>query len=149
MDGHGRPLTIVVTGGQRNDGAMLTSVLADIRVPRLESGRPRTRPETVIADRAYTTGPNRAELRRRGNKAVIPEKSDQITNRKKRGHKGGRPPRLDTETYKLRNVAERSFALVKQWRPLATRYDKLAITYRAAVALSACLTWSQVLGDTP
>ena len=149
VDGHGRPLAIVVTGGQRNDGAILTSVLGDIRVPRLDAGRPRTRPEAVIADRAYTTTGNRTELRRRGIKAVIPEKRDQIAARKKRGAKGGRPPTHDTETYKLRNVAERSFALVKQWRALATRYDKLAITYRAAVVLSACLTWSRILGDMP
>lgn len=149
VDGHGRPLAIVVTGGQRNDGAMLTSVLADIRVPRVDAGRPRTRPDAVIADKAYTTGVNRTELRRRGIKAVIPEKSDQVAARKKRGAKGGRPPAHDAETYKLRNVVERSFALVKHWRALATRYDKLAITYRAAVVLSACLTWSRLLGDTP
>ena len=42
-----------------------------------------------------------------------------------------------------RNVVERSFALARQWRALATRYDKLAITYRAAVVLSACITWTR------
>ncbi|GAA4717977.1 hypothetical protein APR04_003082 [Promicromonospora umidemergens] len=47
----------MVTGGQRNDGAMLLEVLADIRVPRTGPGRPRTRPEAVLADRAYATGP--------------------------------------------------------------------------------------------
>ncbi|WP_206497688.1 transposase [Rhodococcus sp. KRD175] len=41
------------------------------------------------------------------------------------------------------------FALAKQWRALATRYDKLAITYRAAVTLCAILTWLRRLGDTP
>ena len=83
----------------------------------------------------------RRELRRRGIKAVIPEKSNQVTARKRRGIKGGRPPEFDPTTYKGRNVVERSFALAKQWRALATRYDKLAITYRAAVTLSAILTW--------
>ncbi len=83
----------------------------------------------------------RRELRRRGIKAVIPEKSNQVTARKRRGTKGGRPPGFDPTTYKGRNVVERSFALAKQWRALATRYDKLAITYRAAVTLSAILTW--------
>jgi len=42
--------------------------------------------------------------------------------------------------YKGRNVVERSFALLKQWRGLATRYDKFAIVYRATVVLSACIT---------
>ena len=83
----------------------------------------------------------RRELRRRGIKAVIPEKGNQVTARKRRGTKGGRPPGFDPTTYKGRNVVERSFALAKQWRALATRYDKLAITYRAAVTLSAILTW--------
>ncbi|MGW5644459.1 transposase [Saccharopolyspora sp. NPDC003752] len=51
-----------------------------------------------------------------------------------------RPPALDAATYKRRNVVERSFSLIEQWRGLATRYDKLAITYRAA---------DTHLGDTP
>lgn len=141
MDGNGRPLAIVVTGGQRNDGAMLAEVLADIYVPRLGPGRPRTRPDTVIADKAYATGVNRTVLRARGIIAVIPEKSDQIAARKRRGSKGGRPPKFDAQAYRGRNVVERSFALIKQWRGLATRYDKLAVTYRAGVTLSACITW--------
>ncbi len=144
VDGHGRPLAAVVTGGQRNDGAMLQAVLADIRVPRLGGGRPRTRPEAVLADRAYSPDTYRKVLHARGIKAVIPQKADQIAARKKRGSHGGRPPGLDTEAYKGRNVVERSFALAKQWRGLATRYDKLAITYRAAVILSACITWTRI-----
>jgi transposase len=64
--------------------------------------------------------------------------------RKRRGRKGGRPPGLDVEAYKGRTVVERSFALAKQWRAMATRYDKLAITYRAAVVLSACITWTRI-----
>lgn len=141
VDGRGRPLAVVITGGQRNDGAMLDLVLADIRVPRIDGGRPRTRPDAVIADKAYSAGMTRRGLRARGIKVVIPEKSDQIAARKKRGRRGGRPPGLDTSAYKGRNVVERSFAGNKQWRAIATRYDKLAITYRAAAVLHACLAW--------
>jgi hypothetical protein len=83
----------------------------------------------------------RREPRRRGIKAVIPDKIDQITARQRRGQRGGRPPALDEQTHKGRNVVERHFALIKQWRALATRYDKLAITYRAAAVLAACITW--------
>jgi transposase len=144
VDGHGRPLAAVVTGGQRNDGAMLAEVLADIRVPRLGLGRPRTTPDAVIADRAYISGVNRTMLARRGIKTVIPQKKDEIAARKRKGSAGGRPPALDAATYKRRNVVERSFSLTKQWRGLATRYDKLAITYRAAVVLSACITWTRI-----
>jgi len=149
VDGRGRPLAMVITGGQRNDGAMLAHVLAELHVPRLGPGRPRTRPDAVIADRAYTSGVTRTELRRRGIRAVIPEKSDQIAGRKRRGRRGGRPPGFDADAYRGRNVVERSFALAKQWRGLATRYDKLAITYRAAVTISAIPTWLRHMGDTP
>ncbi len=149
VDGHGLPLAIVVTGGQRNDGAMLEHVLGDIRVPRIGGGRPRTRPDAVLGDKAYGSGVNRRMLRARGIRAVIPEKSDQITVRKHKGSKGGRRPAFDEDAYKDRNVVERSFALIKQWRGIATRYDKLAITYRAGAVLHACLTWATLLGDTP
>lgn len=114
---------------------MLNEVLADIRVPRPGSGRPRTRPDAVIADRAYTSGVNRRMLVGRAIKAVIPQKSSEITARQRKGSAGGRPPTFDAEIHKDRNVVERSFNLTKQWRGLATRYDKLAITYRAAVVL--------------
>ncbi|WP_374214079.1 IS5 family transposase [Rhodococcus pyridinivorans] len=149
VDGRGRPLANVITGGQRNDGAMLAEVLADIHVPRQGRGRPRTRPDAVIADKAYSAGTIRRQLRSRGIAAVIPEKSDTIAARGRRGSHGGIPPKLDTELYKGRNVVERSFALAKQWRALATRYDKLAITYRAAVTLCSILAWVRLMGDTP
>ena len=149
VDGHGRPLSLVVTGGQRNDGAMLQTVLEEIHVPRLGPGRARTRPDVVLADRGYATGVIRSHLRERGIVAVIPEKRDSIAARKRKGSKGGRPPAFDEEAYKGRNVVERAFSLAKQWRGLATRYDKLAVVYRGAVVVCALVTWLRVLGDTP
>lgn len=140
---------MIITGGQRNDGAMLTDVLSEIHVPRLGCGRPRTRPDAVLADRAYATGVIRSQLRRRGIKTVIPDKRDQAAARKRRGSRGGRPPAFDEVAYKGRNVVERFFALAKQWRGIATRFDKLAITYRAGVTLCAILTWVRLMGDTP
>lgn len=56
VDGRERPLAVVITGGHRNDGALLCTVLADIRVPRLGAGRPRSRPDVVLADKAYSAG---------------------------------------------------------------------------------------------
>ncbi|WP_440588573.1 IS5 family transposase [Brevibacterium permense] len=140
VDGKGRPLAVVVTGGQRHDGVILPQVMADIRVPRAGGGRPRTCPDAVLADRAYESKGNREYLRSRGIRAVILEEKDQIATRKKRGSKGGRPPAFDAGVSRRRDAVERSFANVKQWRGLATRYDKLAITYRAAVVISAILT---------
>ncbi|ORA06163.1 hypothetical protein BST14_28235 [Mycobacterium arosiense ATCC BAA-1401 = DSM 45069] len=147
VDGNGRPLAVVVTGGQRNDQAMLASVLEEIVVPR-RGGHPRSRPDALIADRAYSSGAARRMLRRRKITAVIPQKSDEIAARTRRGRRGGRPPAFDEIRYKQRNLVERSFALLKQWRALATRYDKLATVYRAAVVLSACIIWTRHMGDT-
>lgn len=95
----------------------------------------------VLAEKAYSSRGNRAMLRRRGIQVVIPEPSDQQANRKWRGSIGGRPPKLDRETYKRRNVVERSFNLLKQWRGLATRYDKHTVTYRAGAVLAVIITW--------
>jgi len=131
---------MVVTGGQRNDGVMLKDTLEDIYVPR-PTGRPRTTPEVVLADRGYPSGVNRRYLRARHIKMVIPQKKNEIAARQKKGSQGGRPPGLDVEAYKGRNVVERSFNSVKQWRGLATRYDKLATTYRSATVLHAILQW--------
>lgn len=132
---------MVVTPGQSHDGRALELVLGDIWVPRLGAGRPRTTPDAVLGDKAYSSRGTRVMLRRRGIKVVIPEPADQQANRKRRGAKGGRPPKLDRETYKRRNVVERSFNLLKQWRGLATRYDKHAVTYRAGAVLAAIITW--------
>ena len=79
------------------------AVLEKVRV-RGPVGRPRTRPDAVAADKAYSSRASRAYLRRRGIKAVIPEKADQAANRKKRGRDGGRPVAHDAEQYKERNT---------------------------------------------
>jgi putative transposase len=135
--------------GQANDSPMFPHLLNAIRVPRRGPGRPRTRPDAVLGDKAYSSRGNRALLRSRGITAVIAEPSDQVGHRKRRGSKGGRPPAFDAQAYKGRNVIERSFNVLKQWRGLATRYDKLALTYRGGVVLGAIITWLRELGDTP
>ena len=149
VDGRGRPLVVLVGAGQSHDGPVFEHLLAHLKVDRPGGGRPRTRPDRVRADKAYSSRATRALLRRRGIGAVIPEPSDQIANRKRRGSAGGRPPAFDAEDYKGRNVVERNFNDVKQWRALATRYDKLAIVYRAAAVLRAVTLWLPHLSDTP
>lgn len=109
-------------------------MLADIWVPRVEGGRPRTTPDVLLADKAYSSAATQALLRGRGIQAVIPERDDQKANRKRKGSVGGRPVGLDAEKYKKRNVVERSFNILKQWRALATRYDEHATICRGAVA---------------
>jgi transposase len=117
--------------------------MASIRVPRSGRGRPRTRPEAVLADRAYSSRAIRGQLRRRGIRAVIPQPSDQVGHRLRRGSAGGRPPAFDAEAYKQRNAVERCINRLKQWRGLALRTEKLAIAYQAALHLAALLIWAR------
>jgi transposase len=148
-DGQGRPLVMLLGPGQGNDSPMFAPLLQALHVPRRGAGRARTRPDKTLGDRAYSSRANRALLRSRGITAVIPEPTDQIAHRKRRGRRGGRPVTYDVEVYKNRNVVERSINLFKQWRGLATRYDKLALVYRGAVVLAAIVTWLRHLGDAP
>jgi transposase len=128
---------------------MCLPILNAIKVARLGPGRPRTRPDAVLGDKAYSSRAIRAELRRRGIVAVIPEPRDQQGHRKRRGSHGGRPVTYDRDLYKGRNVVERSFNALKHWRGLATRYDKLAVVYRGGAVLAAILSWLRTpFGDT-
>jgi transposase len=72
---------------------------------------------------------------------VIPERSDQIANRRRKGHRGGRPPAFDTALYKRRNLVERCFSKLKQFRAIAARYDKLASRYRSGLLLASLILW--------
>lgn len=139
VDGLGRPLACVVTGGQRHDCPVLMDVLGEIRVPRVGAGRPRTRPDAVLADKAYSSKATRESLKARGIEAVIPARSNA------QGVSGV----FDAERCRGRNVVERHFGWLKQWRGLATRFDKYAVIYRSAVVLCAIVTWLKALGDTP
>ncbi|MGW5666270.1 transposase [Streptomyces sp. NPDC003758] len=112
-----KPTSLVITAGQRGDSPQCQVVLGRIRVPRLRPGCPRTRPNKVRADKAYGSRANRAYLRNRGICCTIPEKRDQIANRKKRASHG-RPPKFNTADY-----------------------DKLAVRYEATVLVAAINEW--------
>jgi transposase len=112
-----------------------------IRIPRLTTGRPRITPDSVSADKAYSNRRTRRYLRRRAIRHVIPEKSDQAANRRKRGKCGGRPPGFDKERYKKRNVVERAINKLKNFRAVATRYDKRAYVFLGTVTAAALVIW--------
>ena len=132
---------MVLTGGNVNDCTMFTQVLAGIRMPRPGGGRPWTRPARVLADKGYSSRAIREYLRRRGIAATIPERSDQQANRRRRGRCGGRPPAFDPIAYRRRNVVERCFNRLKQYRAIATRYDKTAVSYQGMIDLATLVIW--------
>ncbi|GAA2861295.1 hypothetical protein GCM10010472_18260 [Pseudonocardia halophobica] len=149
IDGRCRPLVLQLTAGNVNDTTQFAPLLADLRVARPGRGRPRTRPDHLLADRGYSSRANRELLRRRGIAHTIPEPRDQQANRRRRGSAGGRPVGsaggrpvgFDKARYKRRNVVERGFCQLKHWRGLATRYDRHARNYLGALHLAALLTW--------
>ncbi|GAA3813817.1 hypothetical protein GCM10022380_34750 [Amycolatopsis tucumanensis] len=109
---------------------MFEPLMAHLQVPRQGGGRARTRPDRVRGDKAYSSRAIHTHLRRRKIQAVIPEPADQARHRR-------------------RNVIERSFNQLKQWRGIATRYDKLATVYRAAILIHDVITWTDAMSDTP
>ncbi len=139
----------MATAGNVNDTTMLATVLDGVRVPRLGKGRPRTRPERVLADKGYPSKANRAWLRAQGIAATIPERDDQIAHRLRRP---GRPidfGEVQRVRYRGRNVVERCFNKLKAWRGLAMRTDKLARNHHAAITLAAVLIWLRSVDQAP
>jgi len=126
---------VVVTPGQRHESTQLGVVLDTIRVvrPKGSAGRPRKRPEHLIADRGYSFPRCRRLLRRRGIPHTIPERRDQ---RERRAGYPGRPPSFDPVVYRRRNVVERCVGSLKWFRRVATRYEKLATHYLAMVTIA-------------
>jgi transposase len=149
-----RPLAFVTTVGQRHDAVAFELVLGKVAVARLGPGRPRTRPDYALADKAYSSKAIRGHLAKRGIKAVIPVKEDQAGARARKGSRGGRPPKFDKARYRQRNTVERSVNKLRATRAVATRYDKRDYIYRGTIAVAAIRIWLRdpvpaPLRDTP
>ena len=137
VDGAGIPLSIILTEGQVGDNPQLLPLLEQISVRRPGPGRPRTIPEAVLADKAYSHPSTRAAMRAKKVRFTCPERSDQIGRRQAKGPAGGRPPAVVGAVYKRRNLGERCFNRFKQFRDLATRYAKRAAYYTSEIIIAS------------
>ncbi|MFK0238021.1 IS5 family transposase [Streptomyces vinaceus] len=140
-DGGCRPLALLITPSQWDDAPQFIPVMDRIRVGRLDGGRPRTRPDHVGGDKAYSSRRNRRYLRRRPIKHSNPEPMNQRANRQSRGSRGGRPTGFDRTIYKRRNEVERTINGLKNFRAVATRYDKRAYIFHGTVTVASTRLW--------
>ena len=129
---------MLVTPGQRHESTQLEALLDGIGVKRVGGGRPRKRPERLIADKGYDFPKCRKLLRRRGIAHTIPERRDR---RERRSKRPGKPPNFERSIYARRNAVERCVNRLKQWRSVATRYEKRALNYRAVVVIASLMIW--------
>lgn len=118
-DGEGRPLRFLLTGGQVADCRAADALLGDLA--------PRT---IVLADKAYDTNAIRDLIERQGAVPNIPSKSNRLWK-----------SCFSRTLYRGRNAVERMFCRLKDYRRIATRYDKLAANFLSAIYLAAAVTW--------
>jgi len=122
VDGEGLPLGVRLESASPSEVKLAEATLAEVRVPRAK-GRPRQKPERVIADRGYDSDPLRQRLRRRGIDLIVPYRQ----NNHHRHYEDGRKLRR----YKRRWIVERPHAWLGQFRRLLVRHEHLLCTYRA------------------
>lgn len=119
-----------LTEGQRNDMVGFFPVMEGGEVEREGAGRPKLRPFRLCADKGYANGEVRGYLRRKGMRVTIARKKDE--------HRGGP---FDREIYRSRNLVERLINRLKQFRRVATRYEKRKENYKAMLTLAAIKLW--------
>jgi len=126
----GKPMTAVLTGGHRHEQIAFPALLEQGAVRRASRGRPRVRPQRVAGDKAYSSRTVRRYLRQRGIGAVIPTRQGERRN-----------PPFDRAAYRERNQVERLNNRLQQNRAIATRYEKLAVSFQALLTFAMILLW--------
>ena len=123
-------MAFVLTPGHRHEQTAFRELMRRGAGKRPGRGRPKLRPRAIVGGKGYTGRPVRDHLRRHGISAIIPQLKTERT-----------PRLMDRDLYRQRNVVERLVRRLKEYRRIATRYDKLAATYLAFVQLLAIRKW--------
>ncbi len=129
-EGHGQLFTFVLTPGEEHEAPIFESLMNSGGIQRPGRGRPKRHPKRLVADKGYSSRAIRQFLRRRGIRITIPHKSNEC-------HTGPFNRQSDRE----RKRVERLINRLKQFRRIATRYEKCAENYRAMWLLAATLLW--------
>lgn len=129
-DGNGRPITFMLTVGERHEAVVFQELMEQGQIRLSGPGRPRIRPHRIIGDKAYNSQALRSYLRRRGIRYTIPRKSNQRSQ-----------GRFDKALYRQRNHVERCFNRLKQYRRIATRYEKKGCNYLAMLTIACIMLW--------
>jgi transposase len=133
-EGGGKPVAAEVTPGQEHESTQATELLDGVSIAG-KPGRPRKRFARVAGDKAYDSEAIRQAIRRRGGEPVI-------AHRKLRnGEYPASAKGFDKATYRRRNVVERLIAKLKEFRRIATRYDKLAESFKCFILLGFIRIW--------
>ena len=133
-DRQDNPLVLALAGGEKHDAPQLVRLVDAGEIKRVGRGRPRLRPERLAGDKGYDSAALRTALRRRGIEPIIPSRSNRI-----------RIITFDRARYRERNVIERCINRLKQWRRVATRYEKLAANYVAVILIAATMHFVNLL----
>lgn len=123
-------MTLVLTPGQRHEATTFDRLMAQGAVKRPGRGRPRTRPDRAVGDKGYSSRAIRRSCRQRGIRHTIPHRTDEC-----------RTGPFDRAVYRLRARVEHTINRCKQFRSLATRYDKSADSYRALWTIAMTILW--------
>lgn len=123
-------MTLVLTAGERHETTVFEPLMEQGAVKRVGRGHPRLRPERVLGDKAYSSRKIRQYLKRRGIGYTIPRRSDET-----------RTGPFNRALYKQRNRVERLINRLKQFRRVATRYEKRAVNFLAMVTIASLLLW--------
>ena len=121
-------MVLVLTAGERHEQPVLPVLMERGAVKRAGRGRPRIRPDRVVGDKGYSSPAIRRYLKKRRIGVVVPTKTNEEPD-----------PTFDRAAYRERNMVERTINRLKQWRRIATRYEKRAANYHAMLTLAAIL----------
>jgi transposase len=129
-EGGGKLMTFILSPGHWHEQRVVRELLERGGVKRQRQGRPKMRPRRLVGDKGYSSSSLRRYLRQKGIRYTIPRRTNE--------HRGGS---FDKAIYRLRNRVERLINRLKQYRRIATRYDKRAANYATWITIAAILLW--------